>query len=378
MILPAGSLDDAERGGEAEAGALALPLRAEERLEEVPDDLLGHPGPVVLHGELHPGGCRGGAGSFLRHPACLHADPATPGHRVPGVDDEVQDHLLELRGRDRDLPEPAVLEEVHLHAAPEDAGDVPGHLGEDPPHVAAGGRLRLAAGHGQDLPGERRAAIGRGGHVGQVGVRRMAVRQRLARQRGAGADDREQVAEVVGHPCRELPDGLELLGVAHPLGALQRFGDVASAHGQDPGCRSPRPRRRRRRRPELARAPWRPGRCPARSLPPGPARGGPRSAGRSASSTASTKRSPRRAPERAPRARSADGLAQATWPPPSTRKRRSEMQEETLRIAGAPARTGGALGRQRGMWPAPGTPDGPGEEGRPRPRARRSSGRGAW
>ena len=95
--------DDAVDGRQPETGAGALLLGGEERLEEVLEDLAVHPRAVVPHAELDERpryDSRETARLFLAEPdvAGRDLDLSSPGHGVPGVESEVEEHLLELSG----------------------------------------------------------------------------------------------------------------------------------------------------------------------------------------------------------------------------------------------------------------------------------------
>ncbi len=98
---PAGFADDPVDSGQTEAAALADGLGREERLEDVRDDIGAHAGSRVAHRELDElsrADLRVQAGVVLVEfgGACLDGQRAAAGHRVAGVDGEVQEDLLHL------------------------------------------------------------------------------------------------------------------------------------------------------------------------------------------------------------------------------------------------------------------------------------------
>ena len=93
-------LDDAVDGREAEPGP-AVFLGGEEGLEEVGLDLLVHAHAGIGHRQHHVGSRHqeqlgAGLGAVELHVGGLQGQLPAAGHGVPGVEREVQDHLLEL------------------------------------------------------------------------------------------------------------------------------------------------------------------------------------------------------------------------------------------------------------------------------------------
>src|SRR5258706_403206 len=91
-------LDDGVRDGQAKTGALADFLRREKRIEDFRLDLLGNAWTVVV--DLEDDRLLLGI-----MPAAHHQDAAAVGrqHRLFGVDDEVEQHLLDLMAVGEDL-----------------------------------------------------------------------------------------------------------------------------------------------------------------------------------------------------------------------------------------------------------------------------------
>jgi len=93
--------DDAVHGGQAQAGAFALGLGGEERLERPVDDVLGHPGAGVadFQADVPPRRQPDAAGSMVRVDTLAGGgDDQLPacGHGVAGVDGQVDEDLLDL------------------------------------------------------------------------------------------------------------------------------------------------------------------------------------------------------------------------------------------------------------------------------------------
>ena len=88
-------LDNVAADGQAQAGpaksrGVRASFRGEEGLEDSAKILWRDPNAVVDHAELDKTSCRIGCQSERRH--------AAPGHRLAGVDQEVDQHLLDLGG----------------------------------------------------------------------------------------------------------------------------------------------------------------------------------------------------------------------------------------------------------------------------------------
>src|SRR3989304_2824397 len=107
----------------------------------------------------------------------LDRDPAAVGHRVPGVQGEVDDHLRELPGVRQHAPELRVERTDELAVLAQKATQ------RDPPDVGP-------------------EAIG----LAELGEHEIAV----------PLDRRQEVVEVVGDPAGEPADGLQLLRLAEP------------------------------------------------------------------------------------------------------------------------------------------------------------------
>ena len=101
--VPLRLLDDAVDGGEAEPSALTDALGGKERIESAVQGGGVHALPRVAHREQHVwSGAHENvgleAGVFLSQGdlAGLHGQPPAVGHRIPGVEREIEQHLLDL------------------------------------------------------------------------------------------------------------------------------------------------------------------------------------------------------------------------------------------------------------------------------------------
>jgi hypothetical protein len=112
-------LDDAVARREPEPGSLPALLRREERLEKPRLDLLGDPDARVAdcHADVRTGlsgHVRAGKRLVQVGVGGLDRKDSAGRHRVAGVQDEIQDGLLDLPGVGLDLPEVGRLARLQL------------------------------------------------------------------------------------------------------------------------------------------------------------------------------------------------------------------------------------------------------------------------
>ncbi len=209
---------DAVDRGQAQTRPVAALLGGEERLEEALFHLGGHALAGVGHGKLEvmsgwqvalglrdlglPGGERQGAAG---------------GHGVAGVDDQVEDHLLELAevhvdraiGRGELEVQPAVLADE----APQHGLQVADHVVQvEHPRLQ-----RLLAAEGEELAGQGGRALFGLLDLLDVGPPLVALVQPVAEQLALEGDGGQQVVEGVGDAAGQPAHGLHPLGVAQDL-----------------------------------------------------------------------------------------------------------------------------------------------------------------
>ncbi len=159
---------------------------------------------------------------------------------MAGVDDQVDDHLLDLTRVDLHLAEIRMelgrQEDVLAQQTPQHLFE-PRDDGVDVHHLRLHG---LAAGEGEELFGEGGRPL-----AGLLDARQVAGQERVLgmalEQQVAVAEDRQQaVVEVVGHAGRQAADGLHLrrvqeLALEHLVLGLVTLapGDVADRHHRD-------------------------------------------------------------------------------------------------------------------------------------------------
>ena len=230
--------DDAVGRGQPQAGAALVFPGGEEGVEDPVEDLRVDAAAAVSHGDAHVTARRSAAGGSLlmvEVDVCRgQADLAAERHGVGGVDEQVEQHLLDLPGVDLHRPE------ARLRLAAQ--GDLPARLAEQ---GTAGGdqavQVRhpdpvagLPPGQAEQLPGELFSLAHVLLDVPQLFGSGRAFGQVHQQERGAALDAHEQVVEIVGNAAGQGGHGLE------PLYALQLalhgpgLGDVAEA-ADEPG-----------------------------------------------------------------------------------------------------------------------------------------------
>ena len=139
-------------------------------------------------------------------------EPAAVGHRVAGVDGEVDQHLLDLAGVGLDRPQVGRDASLQLDVLAERAAQQLLELGDDVVEVE---HLRLhdfAAAEDQQLAGQRGRALARRGGSPRRPPRPSASSPADARRRRTRRScrmTREEVVEVVGDAAGELAEALQ-------------------------------------------------------------------------------------------------------------------------------------------------------------------------
>ena len=218
--LPARLLGEAIDHRQAEAGALADRFRCEERLEHPRDHLRRHAGAGVGHGnrQVLPRRHVVRARRPLIQPLVggLDGDATAVRHRVAGVDAQVEQRVLELRGIDQRGPEAGRSDNLDRDAGADRALDQLLHAGDQPVHVRRFGIKGLPARKGEEAVGEGRRAPRRalgGDHVA-VDVLETPLFDAHLHQFERAGDAGQQVVEVVRQAAGELAHGFHLLRLA--------------------------------------------------------------------------------------------------------------------------------------------------------------------
>ena len=159
-------------------------------------------------------------------------DLAAARHRVPGVDDEVHDHLLDLALVDPDRGEVGPVLDLQRHLVGQKPVQEVGELGERVLQVDDGRAQGLLAREGEELADQRRRPVGVLADLHQVAVLDVGDLVAHQEQVAVAVDRGQQVVEVVGDPAGELAHRLHLLAL-HEL-RLERLelGGVGE-HGEE-------------------------------------------------------------------------------------------------------------------------------------------------
>ena len=209
--------DDAVHHRQAHAGAALRQLGGEEWLEDPLLQLGRDADAGVAH--LHPDLAVAAAGPDRQI--------AAAGHGVGGVDDEVDEHLLELAAVAFERQLARLGHQRQTDVLAHEAAKQGGGAGHDVVEVDPLRSSQLASREQQELSGQRRTAPDVGLHLAhglgeltRVGAARL---ERLGRRQ----QRLQQVVEVVRNAAGEAPDRLHLLHVADPLLELVTRRDVA-------------------------------------------------------------------------------------------------------------------------------------------------------
>ena len=174
--------------------------------------------------------------AFMR---CVVVEPPVPGldrqapsvgHRVAGVDSQVQQRILELVRVDQRGPEAARPHRLDGDRGADGSPDQLLHPGHQPIDVGRLGVERLSPREGQQAMGQRSRPLCSSLRRGDVAVDVIhpALDDTSAQQLQAAADAGQEIVEVVRQPARELTHSLHLLRlpqrVFDPL-ALGNFAD---------------------------------------------------------------------------------------------------------------------------------------------------------
>ena len=206
--------DDALDGGEAETRATALFLGGEARIEDPGLHRLAHPAPGVDHRQPHA--VVGLARGFNRQASAR-------GHRVPGVDGEVQDDTLDLRRVGVDRPHRRRQHRHQLDPRSEQAAEQGGHRANRPVEVNPGQRRGpVAVGRGE-LPRQPGAARDRVANLVDVGAPRIVGGGAQRQQVGVAEDGHQDDVEVVRDAGRQRGGSLRL---APPHRGVERNRDL--------------------------------------------------------------------------------------------------------------------------------------------------------
>ena len=208
--------EDLARHGQAEARALARRLGREEPVEDLLLDRARDAGAVVhepdLDGPLEAPGLHRDRGPFLRRI-----------HRLPGVHQQVDEHLAETVRVGLDLGQLGVEGGDQLDAGDGALGPLQVHRApQDVVEVDRLERRRRRARHLEQLAHQ---ALGPGGRLDDVpgSLAALLVGRVLLDELGEGGHGGERRVDVVDHAGHALPDGGEALGLHQVLAGLRHL-----------------------------------------------------------------------------------------------------------------------------------------------------------
>ena len=136
-------------------------------------------------------------------------------HRIPRVDGEVDEDLLELSRIDLDMGQPRLERGRHADLCAQRSGQHRLHLHDHAIEIHSLDLHHLSAAECQQLPGQRAGALGGGQQLRDL-RRGVAILQNLA----IADHDREQVVEIVRDMTGERPDSFHALDGLQVLLAL--------------------------------------------------------------------------------------------------------------------------------------------------------------
>ena len=151
---------NAIHGRESQSRAGANPFGGIERLENLGTGNVIHPRPVVRYGKHYVltsghANVRGRVIVVDGDLRCFECDRATVGHRVAGIECEIQDYLFQLTGIGAHGPSIGARDEVNVYLLPDQAAQQRAHLRKNGVQVEDARLQHLLAAVGEQLRGER-------------------------------------------------------------------------------------------------------------------------------------------------------------------------------------------------------------------------------
>ena len=229
--MPARLLDKAIDLRQPEPGALPGLLGREKGLERLLAHLGAHAAASVADRDHHILPRRqllmsGGVGLVEQGVCGLDCQLSPAGHRVPRVDRQIEERMLELVGVYQHRPQTAGQHGLGLDLLAQSAAQEIRHPGDQPVDLERFRVERLAAREGQEPLGQRRGPIDpahrRAGEPQQFGI---AVAHAALQQLDISRDGGQQIVEVMRDAGGQLTERLHLLGLTQ-----LRFGGLALRH----------------------------------------------------------------------------------------------------------------------------------------------------
>ena len=206
------------------------------------------------HDDVRSGGraqMRASVGLIEGHTGRL--DRQAPGvrHRLPRVDRQVRQHLLELCGIDFYSVAPAVADDHHVDVVADERAQPRRTAADERAEIDHLRLENLALAEREELTGQLRGALAGAKNLLDVGPSLIVARQRLQHQLREAVDRRQEVVEIVRDAAGEPADRLQLLCFSALILDRVDLGHVRGARhrpsGEIPPRRDVPPRRAPRR-----------------------------------------------------------------------------------------------------------------------------------
>src|SRR5271170_290735 len=229
--VTAALLDDAVDSGESEAGAFAILLGGEERLEDAGLSFAVHALAGVANGNhdvraVFDESIFGVVGIVESDAGGANADFAAVRHGVLGIDHEIHDDLLELSGIGAGAANGRGEAGGEFHVFPDERAQEALHVFDDGVDVDDLEFEKLLAAESKKLAGKRSSAVGGLLNGFRLNVQRISGSELVEENLGVAADHHEQIVEVVSDAAGETADGFHFLGLAELVFEDAALGDV--------------------------------------------------------------------------------------------------------------------------------------------------------
>ncbi len=227
--LPPGLAHKAIHHRQPETGAGTYGLGGEERFKGFGGDVRAHADARVGHADAQvlAGGntvVRVGA-LFKGRIGGLDDNASAVGHRVTGVQAQVQQRAFKLGMIDQRGPQVILRNDLYVYLRADGTGDQLFHVMNQAVDVGDSRRQCLASRERQQAVSQRRRAAYRalGDRHVTAKVADAALGQAFGDQFQAAGNAGQQIVEVMGDAPRQLPDGIHLLRVAQGIFDLLAF-----------------------------------------------------------------------------------------------------------------------------------------------------------
>ena len=237
--MPAALFHDSVNGRQAEAAALALFLRGEERLEDARSRRLIHAFAGVRHGDHdvvagNDAGVIHGVGVVEIHGRGFEHQTAAVRHRVAAVHRQAHQHLLDRHRIHLDRRQRRRENGHELDIGAEKTAQQLFQLAHDRVDVHNLRLQHLPPAERQQLARQRRRPFARVPDLFEIGPQRVVERNVVEHQVAVTEDRSEQIVEIVGDAAGELANRLHLLRLPQLFFQLAPIGQIADIHDDRP------------------------------------------------------------------------------------------------------------------------------------------------